>query len=289
MFERIATSWELAKSSWHVLRTDKKLIVFPILSGIAATLVTATFVVPFLFQPQWAGWQMNQQANGGFNGGFQPQWWFYVILFAYYFCNYFVIIFFNSALISCALLRFHGEEPTIGDGLRAATSRLPQILAWAAVSATVGVLLKLVENVHERVGEIVSAILGTVWSVITYFVVPVLVVEKVGPIEAVKRSMSLLKKTWGEALVGHWGVGLIVFLMMIPGILLFIIGAMLCMANPAVGLVVLGLAIVYLLIAGAAGSALHGIFLAALYQYAAYGEVPDGFEKRALRRAFATK
>jgi hypothetical protein len=287
MFERFSTSYDLACSSWQVLRTDKKLIVFPILSGMCALIVTATFVVPFLFQPQWAGLQFN--AGGQGNGWVKPQWWFYLITFAYYFCNYFVIVFFNSALISCAILRFHGEEPTIADGLNAALSRLPQILAWSAVSATVGVLLKAVENVNDKVGGIISAILGTVWSVITYFVVPVLVVEKVGPIEAVKRSMSLLKKTWGEALIGHWGVGLFVFLMMIPGILLLIVGGMLCMAHPGLGLAVVGMAIIYFLIAGAAGSALQGIFVAALYQYAAYGEVPDGFEKRALRRAFATK
>lgn len=94
-------------------------------------------------------------------------------------------------------------------------SRLPQIFAWALVSATVGVLLKLVENAHEKIGQFISAILGTAWTVVTFFVVPVLVVEKVGPFEAIKRSIALLKKTWGEALAGNFGLGLFMFLLML--------------------------------------------------------------------------
>src|SRR5260370_20607117 len=125
-------------------------------------------------------------------GDFQTPWWAYVVAFAFYFCNYFVIVFCNAALVSCAMLSFHGHKPTLADGFRAASSRLPQILAWALVSATVGVLLKVIENAHEKVGQFVSALLGTAWTVMTYFVVPVLVVEKVGPFEAIGRSMPVL-------------------------------------------------------------------------------------------------
>src|SRR5436309_12070400 len=105
-----------------------------------------------------------------------PVWWAWLVAFAFYFCTYFVIIFCNAALISCALLRFNGQNPTLGDGFRAAFARLPQIFAWALVSATVGVLLKLIEQAHEKVGEFVAGLLGTAWSILTYFVVPVMVV-----------------------------------------------------------------------------------------------------------------
>src|SRR5262249_39867725 len=145
---------------------------------------------------------------------------------------YFVIIFFNAALVSCALMRFNGVEPTLGDGLRAASLRLPQILLWALVSATVGMILKAIENSSEKVGQFISGILGMVWTVITYFVVPVLVVEKTGPFAAISRSTSILKKTWGESLVGGIGITLFIFLLALPGILLlFVAGAVLAMNN----------------------------------------------------------
>jgi hypothetical protein len=211
------------------------------------------------------------------------------VAFAYYFCNYFVIVFCNAALISCALIRFNGGEPTVGDGISAAVSRLPQILAWAFVSATVGVILKLIENANEKVGAFISAILGTAWAVMTYFVVPVLVVEKVGPVDAVKRSMSILKKTWGEALVGHVGIGFFMFLLSLPGIAIFIIGAMLAVAQPVLGVPFVLLGLVYFLLLGAISSAMHGIYLGALYQYATHGSVPGGFDSNVLERAFSRK
>lgn len=283
MLERIAASFALARSSWQVLRTDKQLALFPILSGICSLLVLASFAAPFLAFPHLLD-QFRDQGDG-----VQVPWWAYVVVFAFYFCNYFVIVFFNAALISCALIRFSGETPTLGDGLRAAGSRLPQITAWALVSATVGLLLKVVENAHERAGQIISALLGTAWTVMTFFVVPVLVVERVGPFQAIGRSVAILKKTWGEALVGRLGIGLFVFLLFLPGLALLIIGGMLLAQSAVAGGVVLGLALLYLLLWGAAGSALNGIFLSALYQYAAHSVVPAGFERDSLEHAFQPK
>jgi hypothetical protein len=278
MWDRISNSFELARSSWDVLRRDKKFVVFPIASAIGCTLVLATFALPLAVVALRGGMQM--QANG------HPPWWTYIVAFAFYFCNYFVIVFCNAALISCALMSFAGEEPTLGDGFRAAGARMPQILAWALVSATVGVVLKAIENAHERGGEIISAILGTAWTVVTFFVVPVLVVEKVGPFDAIRRSIDLLKRTWGEALVGHWGLGLFMFLLMLPGFLAFGLAfAVLSVSVPAgVGLIVL--AIVYLLACGAISSAMNTIFLAALYQYASYKTVPLGFDRHIIEGAF---
>jgi hypothetical protein len=281
MFDRISASFTLAGNSWQVLRQDKKLIVFPILSGIGCFLVLASFILPlFLIRPAWLVIP---------NNGAPESPWPYVVAFAYYFCNYFVIVFCNAALISCALIRFNGGEPTIGDGLSAAVNRLPQILAWAFVSATVGMILKGIESAHEKAGAFISAILGTAWAVMTYFVVPVLVVEKVGPVDAVKRSMSILKKTWGEALVGHVGIGFFMFLLSLPGIAIFIIGAMLAVAQPVLGVPFVLLGLVYFLLLGAISSAMHGIYLGALYQYATHGSVPGGFDSNVLERAFSQK
>jgi hypothetical protein len=278
MFERISNSFALARSSWRLLRTEKQLVVFPILSGIGCLLVLLAIWVPVL-----VGVGLNNLEKNG------PPPWLYVVAFAYYFCSYFVVIFFNAALVSCAIIRFNGGEPTLSDGLAAAWSRLPQILAWALVSATVGMLLKLIENAHERAGQFISAILGTVWTVITYFVVPVLVVEKLGPIEAVKRSAAILKKTWGEALVGRMGIGFFVFLLALPGIVLVVLGVLAVTKVLAVGLALFALAFVYFLGVAAISGALQGIFVSALYQYASNGRVPDGFDENVMRSAFGRK
>src|ERR1700722_13822096 len=167
MFDRITNGFDLARSSWAVLIKDKHLILFPFISGFLFLLVVASFAVPLGVLVDWNQVQQHMQRNNN-----KPPIWVHPVTFAFYFCCYFVMIFCNSALISCALLRFNGREPSLGDGFRAAFARLPQILAWAFVSASVGMLLKAIENAHEKVGYFISMILGTAWSVMTVFVVP---------------------------------------------------------------------------------------------------------------------
>jgi hypothetical protein len=283
MFDRISNSFAMARSSWQVLRTDKQLIFFPIVSGIGCFLVLLSFALPFIGHPQWLDFINNNAQRR------HPPPWVYIVAFAYYFCNYFVIVFCNAALISCAIVRFNGGTPTLADGFRAAVSRLPQIVAWALVSATVGVILKAIENANEKAGQFISALLGTAWTVLTYFVVPVLVVEKTGPLDAIKRSMSILRKAWGEALVGNMGIGFFIFLLTLPGILLFVLAAALFTVSQMAGVAMIVLGVLYIALASAAGSALHGIYLGALYQYAAFHQVPDGFDSSTLEGAFRRK
>lgn len=281
MFERISNGFSIARSSWRVLMLDKEMLLFPIFSGIAALLVLASFATPFIMHPEWLQQNQQQIANN-------PVYW--VGLFAFYTCNYFVIVFFNAALVSCALMRFAGQDPTVSDGLRAASGRLPQILAWSLLSATVGVVLRLIESQSEKVGAIVSSLLGAAWTVCTYFVVPVLVVEKAGPLEAFRRSAAILRKTWGESLGGEMGMGLFIFLLMLPGIALLVGGAVAFnTAGVVVAVCLIAAGFAVMALASALSSALQGIFIAAMYQYAARGEVPEAFDGDILQSAFRPK
>ncbi len=283
MFDRISNGFSLAGSTWRVLVRDKHLLLFPLVSGFLFLLVMLSFAVPLATLVDWNQFQAQLQKNNN-----RPPVWVYAVSFAFYFCTYFVIIFCNSALISCAMLRFNGETPSLGDGFRMAFARLPQIFAWAVVSATVGVLLKVIENAHEKAGEIVAWLLGSAWSIMTFFVVPVLVVEKTGPVAAVGRSVSLLRKTWGEALVGNMGLNFILFLLFLPVILLFVAGIFLLIQGSTVpGAAMLVAAGIAFLLHMAVSSALHTIFLAALYQYAADNRIPEGFDRHAIESAFA--
>jgi hypothetical protein len=278
MFDRIAMGWRMSMAAFGVLRENKKLLVFPLLSGICCLIVLASFAVPLVMSER-----LRELVDNG-EGVNDPLW--YVLLFAFYFVNYFVIVFFNSALVSCALAHFHGMEPTIGDGLRAAGSRLPQILGWAVVSATVGVILKIIEDRSEKMGQFVAGLLGMAWGIVTYFVVPVLVVERVGPIEAVKRSTSLIKKSWGESLVANFSAGLLVFLLflgaMVPAILGGVIGGVALLVGIAV-------TVVLMILVSLISSAVNAIIIAALYEYAAYEKVPSEFDVDLLHGAFATR
>jgi hypothetical protein len=282
MFDRIILNWQLAICSLKVLLHNKRLLVFPVISSIATMLVFLGFVAPFLFVPEVF---VTEQPDGTM--AFGKPWWMAIVAFIYYFVCFFVTIFFNTALMSCAFIHFNGGKPTLEDGLRCAIARLPQIAVWALVSATVLMILKVIQNAcNKNVGKAITAILGTAWMVITYFVLPVLVVERVGPFTAIKRSVQILKQTWADALVGRAGIGLFIFVISLPGVLLAVATFFTILVFLPVGLVLLAITIMYFLFVATLGSALKVIFCGALYQYAAIGEVPEGFDRRCLEGAF---
>lgn len=270
-----------------MLKAEKQLIVFPLLSGICCLMVMASFAIPLFVAGGGAELIADAEQDGGDNPVHNAL--YLVVLFLFYFVNYFVVVFFNSALIACAIKRFYGAKPTIGEGLKASMNRLPQIAGWALVSASVGLILKVIENRSEKVGAIVSSLLGMAWAALTYFVVPVLVVEKVGPITAIKRSGAILKESWGESMGAHFGIGFIVFLFMLPGIGVIVGGSMLLATVPALGVALIVIGIVALLVVSLISSAVSAISQAAVYLYGASGETPDGFETESLGAAFAPR
>ena len=274
---KITRTWSLMSECWQILKQDKGLLVFPLISGICCLLLLASFAIPLYTTGTWQ--------PPGHDATTQRQVAYYGTLFAFYFCNYFIVVFFNAAIVACAAARMSGGNPTIGDGLRAATSRLPVIVGWALVSATVGLILRIIEDRSERVGQIVAGLLGMAWTVVSFLVVPILVVENKNPIVALKDSTVLLKKTWGEQLVSNFSFGMIFALLAIPAVALIILGAM--SGHAIVLAVCAGVGVIYLITLGLVQSALQSIFQVALYLYARDGQVPQGFRAEVLGNALS--
>jgi len=276
MFETFSRSWQLVKASASVLSADKELMLFPILSSLATLLVLATFALPVLTTKLFE--------NGVGAVG-------YVLAFLFYFCQYSVIVFFNSALVGAATIRLEGGDPTFSDGLRAATSRLPAILGYAAIAATVGMLLQALKNRENNfIVRMIGSGLGMAWTLATFLVVPVLVNRDIGPIDALKESLRLLKKTWGENAIGNVGIGAVFGAITALAVL---VGAVLTFvawqAAPAAGITVGVVFLIGLLLLGVTQAALSGIYSAALYRYAVSNETPAAFSGMALESAFAPK
>lgn len=268
---KISTTWELAKVSWGVLRDDKELALLPVLSAICAILVSATFFVPLIAMPKLL--------SLGHPGPFQ-----YVGLFLFYFANYFVVIFFNTALIHAATIRLRGGHPKLSDGLNFAWEHVVAIAQWAAVAATVGMILRAIEERVGWLGKIIVALIGAAWTMATYFVVPVIVYEQLGPIDAVKRSAAMFRETWGERVVASVSFGLLFFLLALPAIgLPFLVGYLF---GIVAALIVGGLAVIYFIALAVVNAALNGIFVAALYQYTQTKEASGPFTPQMLNSAW---
>jgi uncharacterized protein DUF6159 len=281
MFQRLSRSWSLVKASASVLMQDKELLVFPLVSLVSLVAVLAAFAVPTVALGVLEGFGRGQALTAAH----------YVLAFLFYFAQYFVIFFFNSALVGAAMMRLDGKDPSVSDGLRIATSRIGTIAGYALVAATVGLALRIIQERVGFVGKIVVALLGAGWSIATYLVVPVLVSRDIGPIDAVKESAMLLRKTWGENLIGQAGLaaafGLIFFLVIAAGVAL-VVGAA---ATHSIAMVVVALVITVLAVGITAlvQAALSGIYEAALYRYAVSGSQTPGFDSSALKLAFAPR
>jgi hypothetical protein len=280
MFERFSRSWTLVKASGSVLMQDKELLVFPFISSIMTLIVAACFVLPALGMGALDG--MTRGDGNAFSIGF------YVIVFLFYLSQYFVIFFFNSALVGAAMIRLEGGDPTVSDGLRIATSRAGAILGYAFIAATVGMILRAIQERVGFIGKIIVAIIGVGWTLATALVVPVLVSKDVGPVEAVKESALLLKETWGENIIGHGGIGLafgfIQFGVVLTGIALVVL--MVLTKSMVLIVAAIIVAVLAIMLTTLVQAALSGIYSAALYRYATTREGTAGFDSNALQQAF---
>lgn len=284
MSGKFSRSWELVKASASVLRADKELLVLPLLSSIAALLVAATFLVPLFATGTWA-----ELRNAGGPRGVSPLFW--VGMFAFYVVQYTVIFFFSTALVGAAAMRLDGRDPTVADGLRIASSRLGRIIGYALIAATVGMLLRALQERVGWLGRWVVGLLGVAWTAASFLVVPVLVHEDIGPVDAVKRSAELLKRSWGENLIGNVGLGL-VFGLAISFVVFAGIGLTILAATQGAGwwttLPVVA-TIVSVTLLALVQAALQGVYAAALYRYATTGDAGPGFDKALIADAFTVK
>lgn len=264
---RIGRSFQLVRLSYRVLMHDKELMVLPLLAGIAIAATVA--LVGF-----GSGLATSREPFG-------PS--AYVPLFFMYVVAYTIGIFFQAAVIAGAVERMRGGDPTIGSALSAAARRAGPIVMWAIVAATVGVILQAIRDRLGFVGRIVTGVIGAAWSLATFFVVPVLVFEDRTVRQAVPRSVGMFKQTWGETVVGGTTLGAATMcawltLVALTGLLAWAAGSV-ALAFFAVGAV--GLMVFF--------TALQGIYVASLYQYATGGRGPGGFDDAVLRAAFVPK
>ena len=275
-------TWALMGASWRVLMLDKELLLFPLLSMIATGLVTLTFVGPLAQDQDWL--------RSGDSASEIDQFLAYARMFLFYVCTYFTVVFFNASLIAAVHLRLTGTDPTLMDGIRGAWARKAELFAWVLLAATVGLILNAMKDRARGLTSLVVGVAGVAWNLVTYFVVPILVIEGKGPVEAIKESAATLRRTWGEQLVGGISYSGLGWLFALPAIAVAVFGVGSIMhGNLLNGLLLIGAAIVYGFLLSLTMTTLSSIFHTAIYHYARTGAVPQGFDATLLQSAFVKK
>ena len=297
----------LASTSFEVLKRDRVLMAFP-----ALILVTAVVIAV-------VNWVLVSLATVGLNAGTvddpdrwatEPIVWLGVI--ASTLLISFVSVYFTTALCYGAWERFRGNTPTFESCISAANARLHVIVPWAILAGTVGLVFELlyrlptiVRHMGDNVrhipvigpfaqgaavaARILAFVLEHAWFLITYLVVPILVVEETGPVASCKRCFQLFRKTWGKSLFAQVAFELIAFLIMLPGLVVAAVLVLAGLGNPVLLAVGIMIGVAWVLLVIVAMSAVIGIFKMALYLYVTTGEVPGEFQGTGLEEVFASR
>lgn len=258
---RLGTGVKLAGRSAGVLRRHPRLAVFPVVSGVASAVFVATVF-----------------GAAGVAGTLDSDPGIVAVLFGLYAGTAFLAAFCNAALVWAAREAFEGRSPSVGTAFRAASRHLPALVAWALVSAVVGLALRAIEESSDLAGAIIAALLSLGWTALTYFVVPVVVFEDAGPWSMFGESGRVVRETWGEAMGTEFGLGVVTFLLALPGVLLTV-GLLVVLPDGNGVLIALAVGGGLTLVGFVFGTALEGVAKTALYRYAREGSVVDGFDE----------
>lgn len=280
---RIERSWELIEKSVAILARHKSLMFLPVASAIASGAISVVMLstTALAFRPEIQAYMAVAPQHPRMT---QPMW---IFLFLFYLVNYFIVVYFNVALVTNVSIILDGGSATLSDGLQAAWQRKGRIFQWALLAATVGIFLSALEERLGWLGRIAVRLFGAAWNLASYFVVPVLAAENVGPVEALTQSGQLISETWGEEVVGSFSFSFIFTVLALPGIALpFVLGRNFGSAGQVGGIVLMVIYWVFLAITSATA---QGIFNAALYRYAKTGEVSSGFDTSDFKYAWQSK
>jgi len=280
MFQR---SWKILKLSMDVMNKDKELLLFPIIGGIFSLLFLIAMIFPVVIMAP---------ASNAVGTGMS----LYLLVFLIYFGLAMIATFFNTCIVYTVKTRFDGGNATFWDSIKFTLSKIHLVIAWGLISATVGLILRILDEIADRMGgigeiiiHILTSILGAVWSIITLFVIPAMIYHDIGPIKAIKKSTQALKHTWGESLIRYYGLGLVEIILLVIGVIVGIVLAVLTSQITALFYTVIIISLIYIVAVIVFFNLANTIFNTALYVYADTGKLPKAYDAEVIQNAFAKK
>ena len=274
----------LFSESWAVLKQDKEILWFPVISAILSIISLVAVSAFFYILMLRNNFDFSKFGGEGAVLNASDKVYLYSFIFVCYIFVLFIVNFFQSGLFAIVQARFSGSNLSFKDGIASAKKNIGKIFVWSLISATVGVILQIIANSSKRIGQIVASLLGTAWNILTYFSLPALVVGGFGVVDSFKESASVIRKTWGETFILNFGVSAV---LTVATFIVFIFSAGLVFLFPSAGMLV-GVIIFFIIFAvciSVLSSTLNSIFKLALYNYARTGQVPVGFSPDVIKSA----
>lgn len=285
--DRFKRSWEVTKQTFKIMMHDKEILAFPVLAAIFSIIAFVALVVPFF---------VTAFVTGAIGSNTSPLF-LYLGIFLFYFVSAFFSVFFNAGVVHIAKTRMGGGDATFMDGIKVAFSHIGKLIQWSLLTATIGLILNVLESQARKkggilgiLGQMATSLLGLAWAIVSTFVVPAIILKNQGPIDALKSSTAAIKKTWGESLIKWFGLSTVRNLIMVlASILLLIPGILSIGVSVSLAMFLIGLWILVLVLVSVVFRAADMIFDTALFIYADTGEEPKMFTGGVIKNAFLKK
>lgn len=271
-------SWKFTKSCFSFFAQNKSLILIPFLS-LLISFVILILEGFFLFENYFKNMNEVQEAN-------QINWTeAYISFFILYFSINFISLFFNSALIACAIQRMQKQSCSIAEGLKMAMSRMVKIFVWSLINGSIGLVFKLLQRSHRGVRSLLLGTMGFSWAIVSYFVLPLIVIDDLNPWSALHQSFQAFKGNWRKMFSVF---GLLMLLVILVFVALFGL-AYLTQSSTKLFLILVGLFVFFMVIVGIVGGILESIVNSALYVEIFKKIEPIGLDKALLDGALLKK
>ena len=284
--ERISRGWKITKLGMAVVRADPELMVYTFLSALFSLVAIGAAVSGSVGLDVIA----SDPECVGDECGWELAVAHMAIWFVFYLLVSVITVFWNAAIIASAYERLSsGTNPSFSYGIGQAMKCLPQILVWGIIAGTVGLFINILEGLsHDEnapvplrfVAGLASFIIGIAWWVVTFFVIPMIVLERAGVLDSMGKSTELFKRTWGEDVASHIGTGLLMTLCIVLLICVSVPLMMFGDLGVALGIVILAIGLLFAVLFF---STVEAVNRASLFYYAKTGQMPPMAAKVGIR------
>lgn len=284
---KLKASWRLFTQSLNLLKQDKEIMLFPVVSSLLVIVITFVFTIGLVFLLPLTGFT---ETNS--NPSVAQEVVFYSFVFVYYVLVFFVTTFFKVGLTALVYERINGGNLNFTEGLNRASTITGKIFLWSLITSTVGLILKIISDKSKLLGKLVASLLGAAWNIVTLFIAPTLLLEDVSVWKSIGRSAEVFKQTWGETLILTVSFGFVTSLFVLVDIILFGLLAFIVASAGlgSTGLIIVAIPFVLsLVVISIISSSLNEIFKVTLYSYARFGVIAEGFSPELIVGAVTSK
>ncbi|MFC1726936.1 DUF6159 family protein [Patescibacteria group bacterium] len=285
----VRSSFQLLSQSFAILKKDKELIWFSLFSLFLNILaLVVCFLGPFYL------FIVNLKAGGVENqASFQPYMYGFIPLFListllFYILSSFITTFFKAGLMTCVNIRLDGGNPTFRDGFSKAQKHIGEIFIWSLLSGTVVFIFRTIFKNERVIFKIFGSVSLVSWSLINFFIIPVMIFNDLTIKESIKKSGELFNKTWGKSLTGQFSMRLIFVILWFAAFPFVFIGGIIGSntTNMLTDSLIFSLIIFYFVGVAVFFHNLQSIYVTALYNYATTGKSSIHYDPMFIRKAY---